>query len=204
MQREENHAILAIDRREIFEQAAAAFLPAPDDSAAAIPFYRAWAGLRAAWGESFCKDFNGAVHNAACAAGWAPDGERYQAALITLRHLSENQQAPAAPREVWANAYHATPVEPTERDAREFFNAEWRRKYPGKRANSKEANTKYAELSGKALAILRERYAQALAEYQRREEQTSRENAARREEWFGKLHGMAAFEDAVRDIYGEE
>lgn len=49
-----------------FEQAYAAFTPAPDDPVDNIPFYRAYAGLRSAWGESWHTKWGHVLHHIAC------------------------------------------------------------------------------------------------------------------------------------------
>lgn len=197
--------------RDAYEQASAAFVPAPDDNPQAILCYRAWAGLRAAWGAEFCEQFNSAVHNCACAAAWAQEGRTapYAAAESTLRALVAEQRAPIFPdkwREEprYVHSYRAEPAAPTERDAREEFNRQWRAKFPGKRCNSREANARYLELADKAMAIVRERYARDLAEYHAAEARTVRENEARRANWVNTIHGAALFEHAARRILGSE
>jgi hypothetical protein len=182
-------------RQQQFELAHAAFTTAPEDSPEAVPFYRAHAGLRAAWGAEFVRAYDSAVHRAACNAGWAKDGERYRVALDTVRSMAQEQTAPQEPR--YRYCYDGEPREPNDADVLEFFRQQWRAKYPGKRVNSREALAKFEEVKGKALTILQQRHAAAMAERLEKHARIDRENAAARAKWQEAIDHQNAFRAAV-------
>lgn len=182
-----------------FAQAHDAFVPADDDNPDCIPFYRMWHGLKAAWGSQFADTFNGALHRAACEGSYAKTNEeRYRIALVSLKALVADAKLPEEPR--YQHYYGCLPDEPTEQDARAFFNQEYKRAFPGRRANSKDANVKWAEKREQAMAIVRQRYEDSCTAYRARESEIEQGNTRYRQEWFDKLHSMALLENAVREF----
>src|SRR5262249_15190701 len=105
---------------------------------------------------------------------------------------------PDEPR--YTHSYACLPSEPTDDDARQFFNGEYKRAFPDKRANSKHANALWIEKHEQAMAIVREQYQTRLAAYHARETELDASNAARRQEWIDKFRGMAEFEQFVREL----
>lgn len=181
-----------------FESAYAAFRPAPDDRPEAIPFYRAFAGLRAAWGEDFCDTYNHALHQAACTCGGFPEGQRYAVALAVIKDMAERVVVPEEPRP--SCSYSMPPQKPTEDDARALFVEQFRSAFPGKRANSKFGNEQWLRVRGKALELVRAQYDKDKARYDREEARLDAENQRRRQEWRDKVQQAALFVNAVRNL----
>lgn len=185
--------------RERFDAAYATFVPAPDDSDCAIPFYRAYAGLRAAWGPALTDPVglgSHVVHQAACYSGDAP-GDRYDVACQTARRIVETTKLPPKPTPRYS--YAAEPSKPTEQDAYEEFKAQYKRAFPGKRINSIHAKQQWAKVEMFAMQFVMNRYQQALAAHQQEEAQRQQQNHARRQEWIDKIHSIALLENMVRD-----
>lgn len=187
-------------RLEQYIAGCAAYIPEASDPADNIRYYRAARGLQAAWGQDFCDTFNSVFHRAFCEAGNAQEPERqYAIALDVLREWTAAK--PLNVREPYYSYGTAIePLAPTEADARAEFNRQWKAKYPGKRCNSKEANARYAEISGKAMEFVQAEYQDALKRYREVEAKRESENAKRRQEWLDVFHGAALCENAVRDL----
>lgn len=184
------------NRQQIFEAACAAWTPAPEDNPEAVPFYRAHAGLRAAWGEEFYRAYDSAMHRAACEAGYGKTPEEsYRVALASVRDMAQRQVAPSEPR--YNYCHYSEPRAPTEQDALEFFRREWRKKHPGKRVTCAEATAKYAEVKGRALEILTGQHVIALDEWRDKVARVDSENAKRRAEWQNAVAAQDAFRSAV-------
>ena len=112
--------------QELFNQAYQAFTPAPDDNPDNIPFYRAYAGLRSAWGDKFEKAYSHIVHHCACVISPSYERERhpdlYANALRQLAfYLDNNWKEPEDPR--YQGFYDQEPTYPGEVQVREYFNS---------------------------------------------------------------------------------
>jgi len=187
-------------RALLFTQAYAAFEPSPDDSPNAIPFYRAFAGLRAAWGNDFCDKYNHALHQAACECGTAD--KPYTVAIKVLQFMVEGYKPPERPTPSYS--YNLPPQPPTEQDARTLFNEAFKEAFPGRRANSKLANEKWIEKREKAMAIMQGRYEIEKVAYDKCEQRREDQNRAHQQKWLDSIHQAALFEDAVREIIHDE
>lgn len=189
-----------MDARQVFAEGCKAYEPSPTDNPDCIPFYRAWTGLTAAWSDLFPDKFGHIMHTASCAASYHADPEKaYEAAVAQLRGMVDGYQTPREP----IGSYYCGGInaqEPTESTVKAFFNSEFKRAFPGERANSKHAHELWAKNRDKATAILRERYEAALADYQKREDEQRARNAARRQEWIDGIHAAALLENAVRSL----
>lgn len=94
-----------LDRAEAFEKAYASYSPAHYDPPANIPFYRAFAGLRAAWGVEFYETYHNAVRETAYTVANLPAGERYAVALALLHARVEEATLPREPQPVFNSPY---------------------------------------------------------------------------------------------------
>lgn len=177
-------------RAERYEEAREAFTPDPTDSADAVPYYAAAAGLKAAWGAEICDliDF----HACFCAAGAAG----YEAAVATLRSIAE-AEPPKEPQ--GSGAWIAEPVELT---ADEVFEREFKRAFPKRRLGSKFANEKKAETAERAQEIADAENAKARERYEdERARQAARDRKAR-EPYERQIARIAAHRDALNTIGG--
>lgn len=187
-----------LNKENLFDEAYETFEPTADDSLDCIPFYRAFAGLRAAWGNEFCDQFHHAVHQAACWSSGTTEKSRYQICVDTLRHLVEQSAIPPEPRSVFS--YDAAPTSPTEYDARQFFNGEYKKAFPEKRANSKHANGLWKQKKAQSVEILENHYTEMMRRYDVEQERIKRNNQTRRQEWINSIHKLALFENAAKSI----
>ena len=96
-----------LDRAEAFEKAYASYSPAPYDPPANIPFYRAFDGLRAAWGVELYEIYRNVVRETAytIASLNPPADERYAVALAVLRVRVEEATLPPEPQPVFNSPY---------------------------------------------------------------------------------------------------
>lgn len=170
----------------------------PSDDPAAVPFYRVHAGLRAAWGDRWCRDASTAVHHAACEAGWFAGGNLYAGACEALRQYAERLQPPTEPHHQYSWA--SCPEEPTEEDAREEFRAQFRRAFPGRRANSRFGREKWEEVKDKAMAIVRARYDAALARYEENEARIRAFNTAQDAAYRSQRDAYERFQRDVAEL----
>lgn len=174
------------------------FVVSPEDNPDCVPFYRAWRGMENVVGKEMMSRWHYLVHEAVCWGSNKPIEEQFQTIVGHLRYMVERWQRPEEPR--YSYSYACAPSEPTEHDARQFFNDEYKRAFPGKRANSKDANRLWKEKRDQAFAILRERHNTKQAEYEACEQEYERNNVRRREEWIEKFWSMALFEEFVRGL----
>lgn len=176
------------------------FVVSPDDNPDCVPFYRAWAGMTAVLGKETMNRWHHMLHEALCTASYKPLEEQYTTAVEHLRYMVDRWQQPERPR--MFHSYACSPSEPTEQEAREFFNVEYKRAFPDKRANSKHANGLWIEKREQAMAILREQYNARLADHETREREHDARNQRTMDEWIDKFRGMAEFEQFVRTLEG--
>lgn len=167
-----------------------AWQPGEDDRPEAIPYYRAAAGLKAAWGEDVVERLGSHFHACFCAAG----SHGYRAALATLRHLAE-QPVPSRPQ--FVGRWISEPVEVT---AEDVFVEAFRRHYPGKRINSKLAKAKREESAKQAQEIADRRNEEARKQYNDERAKTNAQAAAHHRKWLDEVQQIAILEDLVREI----
>jgi hypothetical protein len=197
-----------MSNQEKFDQAYKSFVPAADDNPDNVPFYRAYAGLKLAWGERFAKAFGHVVHHCACCISSKNDLERhpndlYQFALKQLNfYLTNNWTVPEDPR--YQGFYDQKPIYPGEVQVREFFNQQFKGKFPGERINSKHAKALWIEFQDIAKDLVVKEYQKKLEHYQHREKTIEDGNRARRDEWMDKIQERALFEEEVRKILDAE
>lgn len=187
-----------VTRNEQYLTGLRTFVPAENDNPECIPFYRAWSGMTAVLGKETMDRWHHLLHEAICWSLSKPELEQFQTIIQSCHWIIDRWTRPEEPRHSYS--WECTPSEPTEDDARQFFNMEYKNAFPGKRANSKDANALWLEKRERAIAILRERYDANLARHNERERKRDEENARRREEWIDKFWGMALFEQFVRDL----
>lgn len=193
-----------MNNRQRFEEAYDAFVPAPDDNPDNVWFYRTYAGLKAAWGPAFHKNYEAVLHHVACTARELRSVPLYDGALRQLAFYLEHGyefQIPEEPH--YRGFYDQMPQYPGERDAKELFNSEFKRVYPDKRLNSREAHEKWAANKDKAFQILVDQYHKKMAHYTARENECAEQNRLRRAEWLDKIHARALFEIEVEKILKE-
>lgn len=188
-------------KSEIFEQAYADFVPAKDDNPDAIPYYRAFAGLRAAWGEDFYLKYNHAVHQAACWCGGL-NGDRYQVAVATIMDLVEKTRLPDPPR--MEMSWDSEPNPPTENDARGIFNASFKKAFPGKRLNSKFAREKWEEKRELAMNLAQEEYEGKKAAYDAKQAKIDQRNADATAIWEEQVRKIEEFKRAAAEALAEK
>lgn len=192
------------EKQRLFDEAFNSWKQEPTDNPENIPFYRAFAGLRAAWGEDFYKNYNHVIHHVAGSMDKRADN-LYNEALRQLSYYegySVTYKLPEQPRPRYS--YSSEPAAPGEKDAKEYFNREYKRVYPEKRLNSKDAHEKWTANKGKALEIVFQTYSKALADYRAHEKALNIENDSRQREWENKIQEIAIFEDSIRSILKEE
>lgn len=182
---------------EIYRDAYHAYEPQPDDRPDGISFYRAWAGLRAAWGDVFCKKYDAILHRACCMAYRFSPEEGY---AIALSIVEESARQADPPRPSGPYSSNCPPRLPREDDARNLFKSEFRRAFPGKRLNSREANRLWIEKRAQAMEIVQARYRERCAQYEADEKLMSDERAARVAEWGERCQRNADFRQAVEAL----
>jgi hypothetical protein len=183
-------------RAERYAAAYAAFVPSPDDNPAAVPYYCAAEGLRAAWGRDFCDRFNDVFHRAFCAAGAVSVSEGLRVAELTLRDYVERVRVPERPPANYGRFYRAEPVEVT---AEDVFRREFRRTFPGERINGKLAREKRQEVWVSACRAAVEQNRRAREDYAA-DLRAAERDAARLREWVDDVHGVALLLDAAREV----
>lgn len=196
-----------LNREQAYIEASHAWVPDPYDMVeypSNLPFYRAWQGVVAAMGVSDYSQleerFKGLFHNPICWCMGLPIEQQWAKMVEQFRDMVSKWNAPEEPRLVNWGFYESAPVEPTEHDARQFFNQEYKRAFPGKRANSKDANALWLEKKDKAMVILQERHKGQYAAWEQRRDAAGERQAKARQEWIDKFHAQALFEDWVRSL----
>jgi len=184
--------------QEQYLQGVESFTPQPDDNPDCIPFYRAWRGMETILGKETMSRWHYILHEAICWGSNKPIEEQYSTIIQHARYMVTRWSKPEEPR--YSYSYECMPSEPTDEDGRQFFNSEYKLAFPGKRANSKEANRLWAEKREQAMSILQEQYKAKLDSYLKREGQRQAENLQRREEWVARFWAMAQFEDLLRSL----
>jgi hypothetical protein len=174
------------------------FQPQANDNPDCIPFYRAWAGMRSILGHETLNQWHHLFHEAICWGSNKSMPEQFDTIIQYAQWMCSRGGRTEEPR--YSYSWESTPAEPTEHDAREFFNREYKRAFPDKRANSKHANALWPEKKDHALAILREQYNAQLAEHNARESRRMAENLKRHDEWIASAWSMAEFENLVRGL----
>lgn len=176
-----------------------AFVPAPDDNPDCVPFYRAWAGVRAVFGKEVMDMYHHFFHEAICwQAGHLPLEQQWDCITKHLQYIIDRWTRPEEPR--YSYMWDAKPQPPKEEDARQLFNREFKKAFPGKRANSKEANRLWEEKKALAMKYVTNDYERNLAAYQERVREKAEDNARRRAKWIDEFWGVALFENFVRGI----
>jgi hypothetical protein len=185
---------------EKYLQGVAGFVAQSDDNPDCIPFYRAWRGVQNVLGKETLDRWHHLFHEAIGLSLYqrVPDREQFAAILKHAGYMCERGGRVEEPR--YSYSWESAPSEPTEHDARQFFNVEYKLAFPGKRANSKHANQLWQKNRDKALSILTEQYQARLADHKARQEKRELENARLRAEWIGQAQGMAQFEDLIRTL----
>ena len=180
---------------EAYRQACAEYVPDASDNPECVPFYRAWRGVKAAWGTGFVEANHHWVHRALC---WSSPEYEYETVLKTIRFLANDAKRPDDPyREL---SYHCPPHEPTEDDVIHFFRMEYRRAYPGKRVNSKHAKEQWAKVKDRAAQLVREQYEKDLEEYRAKEAAIKARNDAQQAEWQAQVDAIEAFKAACANL----
>jgi hypothetical protein len=187
-------------QQEAFEQGFSGFVPQTDDPPDNISFYRTFRGLEAAFGKDLCDKYNGAIHNAACDAccgGNATASERYQYALISLRHQADKMKVPEEPeyRRFWQHE----PQEPGEVEAHNLFAEQFRARFPGQRINGKLAKEKWPQVRERALEIVHEKYVAAKAKYDAERAGVDEENARRKADWQERVARVESFKRIIAE-----
>lgn len=187
---------------DTFTLAHEAFIPAPDDNPDAVPFYRAYAGLKQAWGAEFVDEFHTAIHQIGCHIMHLKLEEKYPKALELLRYNVEHQAVIPKPQKRYQ--YHSEPDPPTEQDVVDLFNEQFRGAYPGKRINSKFAKEKWSQYSHMAKKAVQERYERAKAAYQGRLDQEERDYQNQLKPWQERMDSIKKFAQKAESITSEE
>jgi hypothetical protein len=184
-----------VNRKELFEQARAAFTPDASDNPECIPFYRVWAGLKAVWGAEFCANYHYVVHQAAC---YASDRkvDAYEVAVATAKDFAQRIELPRKP-EPCISWGITVPQEPTEDDAYSLFKTQFRTAFPGKRPNSAFGKEKWQAVRTKAVTIVRDRYAEEKAQYDAEIARRKARDGAALATWEGKVHDIETLRAAV-------
>lgn len=177
------------------------FVPASDDNPDCVPFYRAWRGMETVIGKDAMNKWHHLLHEAIGWASYKPESEQYHTIVTHLRAMVDRWEAPKEPYHSFF--YETKPTEPTEKDARDLFNREYKRAFPNKRANSKHANEQWRLKRDQAIAIVQEQYQDSLARYEKRKAEREQENARRKQDWIDTFHSMANFEEFVRNLETE-
>ena len=187
-----------LTRADIFLDASRAFVPQADDNPDCIPFYRAWAGMRAVLGKETMDNWHHMFHEAICWNLPKAETEQYAAILSHARYMIERWQKPEVPRTSYS--WECAPSEPTEQDARTCFSSEYKVAFPKNRLNSKHARELWDTHKDKAMQLVRETYQANLAAYEKREQDRQARADRERAEWIDKFWSMAEFEDLVRSL----
>lgn len=138
----------------IYESAYAAFVPAADDAIENVPFYRAWAGLKAvlaAHGHSDPYRSGIDAHGICC---WAHDGSYKSVINVLDMHMPKTPKM----RDRMLRFYHSEPSIPTECDAQRIFKDQYKSKFPGNRLNSTHAKKMRDKVKSQAMVMAKEDY----------------------------------------------
>lgn len=169
-----------------------------EDNPDCVPFYRAWRGMENVLGKDTLSRWHHLFHEAICWGSNKPLEEQFDTIVAHARYMCNRGGRTEEPR--YSYSYNCPPSEPTDDDARKFFNSEYKRAFPDKRANSKHANALWIEKREQALSILREQYQAELKRYNDKEECRETENRRRKEEWISAAWTLAEFENVVRSL----
>lgn len=179
-------------------------------------FHRSWAGVVAARGYSSYSEMpereRWLFYNPICWVEWQRllVEQQWPAIVAQLQEQVDKWTPPEEPRSWYFS--EIAPPEPTERDARAYFNREFKRAYPGERANSKHANAAYLEVirdggafghetrQQRAMRVLRHQWTTAVATYEQRKAEHESRCLTLRQEWLDKIHTQALFEEFVRSL----
>lgn len=181
-----------------------AYSPDASDSPDAIPYYRTWAGMRAAFGPAFVDTYNGACHNAMVftsvngAQGMKAAESAFVQVMANLQRFAQEAKTPDAPRERYSWA--SKPSEPTESDAKAEFNRQFKIAFPAERLNSKHAKAEWSRVAPKAMDLVQKRYQQEHAAWQAEQDRIESQTQDARQKWLDGLHASALFENAVLDL----
>lgn len=146
---------------EIYAEACAAFIPAPEDNPDNVPFYRTWYGLKAVLAEhGYADPFKAPlnVHGICC---WAKGGTWEEVLNVIPMHTPKEPKRLEHVR----CYYDSEPTPPTEKDARRIFETQYRNAYPKNRINSKHAKEAWERVKAKAEKFAQAEYECAKAEY---------------------------------------
>lgn len=181
---------------QIFNDAAAAFVPVADDNPECVPFYRRWFGAMAVLEslgfdkKSALNDHHSMFHYACC------QSTNYAEFLVSLR---SSLPRPVRAPEMRCN-YDPQPAEATEADARQIFDDSFRTAFKGKRLNSKFAAQKWEEKKARALEIARERREENFKVWKIRNDAINRENAEKMTKYRGEVQYVLDAEKMVKCI----
>lgn len=180
------------------------FQPEPDDNPQAIPCYRAAAGIRAVVGEDLCRRAHSLFHAAFCHAGDGTPEEGPARAAAVFEDFVAKAKPPTEPRKPSFYLYHPEPQDP-----REIFKSEYRRAFPGKRTNSREANELWKKKEklcrdhvDKVYQIQKEKYDAALTEHQRTVTQITERHVAAVQAHFALMEEVAEAARKLREDKG--
>ncbi len=153
----------AINNKELYETAFAAFVPALDDAVDNIPFYRAWHGLKAVLvAHGHADPFTAPIdaHGICC---WAKSGLWEDVLKVLPMHTPKKPV-----HEVTVRCfYKSEPSLPTEKDAKCIFDTEYKARFPANRLNCKHAHEQWAKLADAARDIAMKDYHGRLLEYRK-------------------------------------
>lgn len=140
--------------KEVYEAAYRDFVPAAEDNPENIPFYRAWAALKAllifyGYPDPYRAPIN--AHSICC---WDHSGS-YEGFLKTL---SMHTPEPPVKVERVQCRYYSEPRKPAEKDAYEIFSRNYKQVFPGKRLNSNHAKDRWIAKRDIALQMAEEDY----------------------------------------------
>lgn len=148
--------------KEAYEAAYRDFVPATEDNPENVPFYRAWAALKAlliiyGYPDPYKAPIN--AHSICC---WEHSGDYNAFVKILPMHT------PKEPVKVerMRCRYYSEPNKPTEKDAYEIFSRNYKLVFPGKRLNSKHAKEKWIEKRDMAFTLANEDYAVLKRDYE--------------------------------------
>jgi hypothetical protein len=187
---------------DTFTLAHDAFVPAPDDNKEAIPFYRTWFGLKAVWGEEFCKEFHYVLHEISCRIIGLKVEEKYPKALELLQYNIDHQAYPPKPQR--RISYSSEPDLFTDKDVEEIFVVHFKARWPEKRINSKFAKEKRKGAWETCQKLALERYERDKAGFVAQENQRERDYQNQLISWQERVDSINKFAVKAKEILSKE
>ena len=180
--------------REKYESGKLSFVQSPTDNPECIPFYRAWAGMRAVAGDDRMKEWHHSFHRALL---WNNEGQEWDRTIANLLDgISSGKR-----REVsYRSFYESEPDPDIDARALQIFHIQYRERFKGKRINGTHARDQWELVKGKAIAIARDEYQSLINSYNERKGKIDMANEESQISVINADRADAEFEYWIREV----